>query len=95
MIRIVKLTFKPEYRDDFLKFISFHKDKIQNFEGCCGVDFLNSIDNANVFFTYSTWENERYLEKYRNSSLFQMVWTEVKQWFGDKPEAWSVESIKF
>ncbi len=93
MIRIVKLTFSPEHREDFLHALAVHKDKIRAFSGCRGVDFLNDRQNPNIFFTYSHWEKPENLEDYRNSELFNEVWTKVKPWFDAKPEAWSVEEM--
>jgi heme-degrading monooxygenase HmoA len=46
-----------------------------------------------VFFTYSFWETEQDLENYRQSALFDEVWTFTKKLFNDKPEAWSVDKL--
>jgi heme-degrading monooxygenase HmoA len=46
-----------------------------------------------VFFTYSYWETEQDLENYRNSELFDTVWSFTKKLFNDKPEAWSVDKL--
>ncbi len=62
-------------------------------EGCEGVELLRDISNPNTFFTYSKWKDESFLEKYRQSELFNEVWNEVKKWFNDKPQAWSVKQI--
>lgn len=94
MIRIVKLTFKKEHRQDFLDFIETKKDQICSFEGCNGVDFLNDIENPSIFFTYSKWNDTAALENYRKSELFNSIWSQVKLWFDAKAEAWSVEIIE-
>lgn len=93
MIRIVKLTFKPQYRENFMKVLDTHKDKIRSFPGCQGVDFLNDRHDPNIFFTYSHWDKPENLESYRESELFHQVWSQVKIWFADKPEAWSVDEM--
>jgi len=67
------------------------KELIGNFEGCGGVDLLRDIHQPHIFFTYSKWQNEAALEKYRQSELFQSTWQQVKKLFNGKPEAWSVE----
>jgi autoinducer 2-degrading protein len=94
MIRIVKLTFNPEHRQDFLDLIVQYKDQIRSYPGCAGVDFLNNRLNQNIFFTYSHWEAPENLDAYRKSDLFNDVWSQVKVWFADKPEAWSVDSME-
>lgn len=69
------------------------KHLIASSEGCKGVELLRDISNPDIFFTYSKWEDESGLEKYRQSELFNEVWSAVKQWFNDKPEAWSVKQV--
>jgi len=93
LIRIVKMTFAPERINDFLKIFDERKEMIASFEGCGGVELLRDIRNPNIFFTYSKWDGETSLNKYRESELFNTVWDTVKKWFVDKPEAWSVEEI--
>lgn len=93
ILRIVKLTFKPEHREDFLQYIVKFREEISLSPGCHGVEILNAILDKNVFFTYSKWEDDESLNQYRESPLFQMVWTQVKQWFSERPEAWSLEEI--
>ena len=93
VIRIVKMTFNPTKTGDFIAEFNNRKHLIAAFEGCEGVELLRDIANPNVFFTYSKWQNEEFLEKYRESELFGKVWSKVKQWFADKPKAWSVEKV--
>ena len=85
------MTFQPDKVTDFLQAFESRKERIANFEGCSGVDLLRDINQTNIFFTYSKWQNEAALEKYRESELFQSTWDEVKKMFSGKPEAWSVE----
>lgn len=93
LLRIVKMTFRPECVNDFTAVFQERKELIASFEGCSGVDLLRDIANPNIFFTYSKWDSETHLNNYRDSELFGEVWITVKRWFGDKPEAWSVERI--
>ena len=93
LTRIVKLTIAPDRVADFLKTFDERKEMIASFEGCSSVELLRDVQNPNIFFTYSNWDNEKSLEKYRNSELFNTVWDMVKKWFAEKPEAWSVEQV--
>jgi quinol monooxygenase YgiN len=90
IIRIVKMTFIPEKLSDFLELFNSSKYKIRNFDGCTHLELLNDIKNKNVFFTYSHWESEDHLNRYRNSALFETVWSATKKLFHEKPEAWTV-----
>ena len=93
IIRIVKMTFAPEKANDFLKLFAENKSRIAGFEGCTHLELWNDKENSNVFFTYSHWQNESYLEKYRNSELFNSVWTQTKTLFSAKPEAWTLVKV--
>ena len=93
LTRIVKMTFKEEETQNFLNVFEQRKNQIASFEGCKGVELLRDISNPNIFFTYSKWETETYLETYRNSALFGEVWKTVKKMFSEKAEAWSVTEV--
>ena len=92
--RFVKMTFKPEYIEDFKEVFNNSKEFIAAMEGCSYVELLQDIDNPTIFFTFSIWENPTYLEAYRQSELFKNVWAKTKILFGDKPEAWSVKLLE-
>ena len=91
--RIVKITFREEFVNDFTTVFNTNKHLIRGFDGCNGVELLRDVSNPAIFFTYSKWEDEASLEAYRNSTLFNEVWSTVKKWFSDRPEAWSVEVV--
>jgi (4S)-4-hydroxy-5-phosphonooxypentane-2,3-dione isomerase len=93
MIRIVKMIFRTEQIADFQQLFEERKYKIRNCEGCVSLTLLQDKQDARIFFTYSIWQDEKYLESYRQSELFADTWQCVKQWFDDKPQAWSVDNI--
>ncbi|MEE9439939.1 MAG: antibiotic biosynthesis monooxygenase family protein [Saprospiraceae bacterium] len=93
--RIVKLTFKIELISDFIEIWNDAKDKIANREGCHFVEMLQTIDDSNVCFTYSIWDDEDSLNAYRHSELFKQTWAKTKVLFDGKPEAWSTNSQGF
>jgi hypothetical protein len=93
MVRIVKMSFEPSKIELFLANFEAKKEHIRNFEGCEFLELYRDKEKTNVFFTYSIWNSEADLEKYRNSDLFKTVWAETKVLFNGKPEAWSVDKI--
>ena len=93
LIRIVKMTFRNEEAEIFLLLFDEVKFKIKNFEGCEHLELWRDSANANVFFTYSWWQNETALNKYRHSDLFADTWRKTKILFAAKAEAWSVDQI--
>lgn len=93
LIRIVKLTFKPENIPSFERIFQESKRKILSFEGCTKVELYQDLKNPNIFFTYSIWDKESDLEHYRSSDFFTSVWGKTKELFLEKPEAWSVNKL--
>lgn len=93
-IRIVKMSFENDKIGTFLENFNLNKDKIRNFEGCNSLKLLRDKNNPNIFFTYSYWKSENYLNSYRKSKLFKSVWGKTKILFNNKPEAWSVDTIE-
>jgi quinol monooxygenase YgiN len=90
--RIVKLTFEEEKINDFLAFFDTINTRVSTFENCYGMRLMQDLHQPNVVFTYSNWENENALNKYRDSDLFSGVWKTIKPWFKSKAEAWTVDT---
>ena len=93
IIRIVKLQFETEKVQDFLALFDSVVTKVNSFPGCYHMHMVRDIQNPNLFFTYSQWENETALNNYRDSDLFQSIWPIIKPWFSQKAEAWSTEKV--
>ena len=93
LIRIVKMTFEPSETEAFQELFERNREKIRGFEGCEFLELYRDKNNKNIFFTYSYWQDEAALENYRISPLFKEVWSETKQMFAGKPEAWSLEKV--
>ncbi|MBS1652397.1 MAG: antibiotic biosynthesis monooxygenase [Bacteroidetes bacterium] len=92
--RIVKMGFKPENTSEFLNLFNSSYDKIKNFEGCKSLQLLRCIDDPSIFFTYSTWDSVESLNNYRNSNIFNTIWSKTKLLFNRKPEAWTVSNTE-
>lgn len=93
LIRIVRMTFKPEKLGEFLEMFEEVKSKIRAFEGCEYLELWQDADNPNICLTHSHWVGEEALENYRHSELFKATWAKTKKMFGDKPMAFSVKSV--
>ena len=92
IVRIVKLHFQEDKIADFLSFFDTVKHKINSCPGCGGMKLLQDIHCPSIVMTYSYWDNENSLNQYRNSEMFDVVWSTIKPWFSEKPQAWSLES---
>ncbi len=91
IIRIVKMTFKPQHVNDFLSLFHNTKEHILSFEGCHHLQLLQDKHQSAIFFTYSIWEKESYLQQYRHSELFKNTWQKTKVLFDAPPEAWTTQ----
>jgi quinol monooxygenase YgiN len=92
-VRIVKMSFEPSKIEEFLDHFETNKIDIRNFDGCQFLELYRDKYQTNVFFTYSYWDKEESLERYRQSDLFKTVWSQTKPLFNDIPEAWSVVKV--
>lgn len=93
IIRLVKLPIDPAKTSEFRTLFERIKDTIKGFEGCIHLELLSETSSNGVHFTYSIWESESHLNKYRLSPFFKQTWTTTKALLVQKPEAWSVEKI--
>ncbi len=93
MIRVVKLTFKETHIDDFKSLFEARKERIKKTKGCIHLELWQDTKNPSIFYTFSIWNQSRDLEIYRMSTLFQDTWSTVKQWFSEKPEAFSADKL--
>ncbi len=90
--RIVKMSFKPDRVEEFKQLFEQYKMQIAGAEGCISLRMLQERE-SNIFFTYSEWQGEEYLEQYRRSDLFSKVWSQTKTFFNDKPQAWTSDVL--
>lgn len=94
IIRIVKMTFKPDRVEDFEANFHQNKEAIRAFEGCEHLELLKEEGAKSTYFTYSWWQSSADLENYRKSDLFRGVWAFTKTLFSEKPEAWSLKKLE-
>jgi len=93
MIRLVKMTFKPECIEEFKATFERSKPQILTFAGCSDVWLLQDEHDPKVMMTYSIWDTEESLNTYRESEFFRNTWKHTKPLFADKPEARSFNRI--
>lgn len=94
LVRIVKLTFKKENILSFKRIFEETRAGIMEFDGCRSVELYQDRADPTVFFTYSHWDSEAALERYRNSGFFQEVWARTRSLRSRKAQAWSLDRIE-
>lgn len=87
------MRFERDRIEEFLNNFDRIKERIRKHPGCRLLELYQDREDPRVFFTYSYWDSQGDLEKYRDSELFREVWKETRAMFSDKPEAWSVDKI--
>ena len=87
------MTIRTEEIDRFVQLFEVHREAISSMPGCLGLKLHNQTEPTGVFFTYSIWQSESDLERYRKSPLFQSIWPQVKALFHCPAEAWTVNEI--
>ncbi len=88
------MTFQEDRIEDFLENFEKNKKAIRGFEGCHHLELWRDENKPNVFMTYSHWENEEALNRYRDSELFKKVWAFTKTLFSEKPFAFSSKKLQ-
>lgn len=94
LVRIVKMGFYKQNIEVFLQNFDDTKTMIRGFDGCSFLELYRDKKDPSIFFTYSYWESEDALEKYRKSELFNSVWGKIKPLFSIRPEAWSIDKME-
>ena len=90
LIRLVRLTFRPDAVPEFLQIFRESQPRIQAFPGCQRVELLRDLHQPNVYVTHSHWDDAAALETYRQSELFRTTWAKTKVLFADRPVAYSL-----
>jgi len=83
------MTFKHEEVNSFLTMFKEVKNEIKSFNGCEHLALWRDAHQPNIFMTYSIWEDNDKLDAYRKSVFFKSTWQRTKQWFSEKPIAYS------
>ncbi|MFM9839792.1 MAG: putative quinol monooxygenase [Cyclobacteriaceae bacterium] len=93
IIRIVRMHFTEVSSIAFLEIFYQHKEAIRHFAGCSHLQLLKDAKDPLCYTTLSHWDKPESLENYRNSELFEGVWSRVKPLFSKRTEAFSLEKF--
>lgn len=79
--RLVRLEFQAAKVRDFQQLFEEVAVHIRSFPGCLHLELWKECGKEHVFYTYSLWENQKALDKYRFSPLFKATWEKTKSYF--------------
>ena len=89
--RIVRMSFIPEKKDDFLEIFHGAKNQIRAMKGCQYLSLHRDYHHINVYYTLSKWDSQEALDQYRHSELFKTTWEATKKCFHEKAQAYSLK----
>jgi quinol monooxygenase YgiN len=87
------MSFEPERVSEFIDIFNESKNQIKMFPGCIALSLFREKGKENIMYTWSIWESEDALEKYRASKLFADTWSKTKKLFNAPPLAYSLEEF--
>lgn len=87
------MTFQPNKVPEFLALFEASKPKVRHQPGCHHLELWQDQNDENKFMTYSHWDDEAALNRYRESELFAGIWKQTKALFADKARAYSLGSV--
>ena len=91
LVRIVQLHIQEAHIELFLKLYAGHQQVISTNEGCISLQLLQQDGTPDHVATLSHWQSEEYLNKYRNSAFFKILWKQVKPLFASPAKAFSYQ----
>ena len=94
LVRIVRMTFRPDALPDFHAIFDRSKHHIRAFPGNQHLELLSDPANPNIRMTYSLWNDANALETYRQSELFRQTWAATKALFAERAVAFSGERME-
>jgi quinol monooxygenase YgiN len=94
IIRVVRLTLKPEEKPEFLALFNEVKDRIRASSGCLNLRLLEDSRYPNIVTTLSEWSDEASLEAYRSTEFFRETWSRTKRHFAAAPSAHTYHVIE-
>ncbi|MDH3651032.1 MAG: antibiotic biosynthesis monooxygenase [Saprospiraceae bacterium] len=93
MIRLVKLTVKPDQIQTFKEIFHSNSKVIARQAGCSILELWQDQENPQIFYTYSQWQSADCLESYRASPFFGALWIKVKPLFEQGAQVWNLNHV--
>jgi quinol monooxygenase YgiN len=84
------MQFTPDSKATFIDIFYKKQPFIEGFEGCHSVDLMEDEADDMVLYTFSKWDENESLQKYRNSEMFIKTWKQVKPLFASKAQTFSL-----
>lgn len=76
-----------KFRDTFTNYQS----QIKDFKGCMQHDIFCDKEKEEIYYSYTIWDSEKNLNKYRKSTLLKEINTNIIQYCSKDPQAWTID----
>jgi len=93
IIRVVRMTFRPDAVDAFRQLFAERCATIRGFTGCTHLELWQEAGDNTVMATCSHWQSAEHLDAYRASPFFADTWAATKALFAAPAQAWSYERV--
>ena len=87
IVRIVRLTLRPEAVDAFHEIFSEASPVIRASAGCLSLELWVDARYPNIVTTHSRWESAGALAAYRDTAFFESIWLRTRALFAAPPFA--------
>lgn len=94
LVRIVRMTFRPEALAAFMEIFDAAAPQIRAFPGCEHLELWQDNQYPNILTTHSHWTSDDALNTYRRSALFKQTWAQTKPLFAAPPLAYSNHTLR-
>lgn len=94
LVRLVRMTFRPDAMDTFLEIFDTSSPKILAFPGCHHLELWQDPRYQGIVTTYSHWTDAEALDAYRHSDLFRETWSRTRRLFAAPPVARSHQVLR-
>ena len=94
LIRIVRMTFRPDALAAFMAIFDASAPKIRAFPGCLHLELWQDDDDPHILTTHSHWTDSAALDRYRQSDVFKQTWAKTKPLFAAPPLAFSNHALR-
>jgi|GEM_PF-2597853 hypothetical protein len=93
ILRVVKMKVNEHKLTAFRMFMDNLYDEKLRMSGCLHFDYFEEKRNSNVFYSYTIWENIKFLKEYKKSDLFKEVVQTLRYLCSEEPQAWTIENV--
>jgi quinol monooxygenase YgiN len=95
IVRIVRMHFAPEGLALLREKLLQQAPHVRAFPGCSALTLHEDAEQRGAVYSVSYWQSLEALETYRQSQTFRAFWQEIKPYFVQPPQAFTLSAPLF